>query len=178
MGRAGGWGTTPASTAQRLGVSQPLKKGRAGQVGPEVRSQRSIGLCWAGEPPGGRSSSGPPAGNRLWASLRLWTNKFPKIDGGGTRGATQARPHCPSWLRLGPAGPPETGAVGRKPWATRHEAKIKPSAPHEPGRTELGAQARAWVEWPQAGALPHTGTHPRFKHPSPTPKWTPQSLGV
>lgn len=85
---------------------------------------------------------------------RLWTNKFPKIDGGGAGGATQARPHCPSSLCLGPAGPPETGAVGRKPRATRHKAKIRLSAPREPRNTELGARVRAWVEWPQARASP------------------------
>lgn len=68
----------------------------------------------------------------------LWTNKFPKIDGGGAGGATQAQPHSSFWLRLGPAEPPETGAVGRKPQATRYKAKIKLSAPHEPGGTERG----------------------------------------
>lgn len=39
---------TPTPTTEFLGASQPLAKGRTGQMGPEVRSQRSVGGFWFG----------------------------------------------------------------------------------------------------------------------------------
>lgn len=78
--------------------------------------------------------------------------------------------------RPGPSAPPGSAwallglrkqklLAGNHRLATRHKAKIKLSAPHEPSRTGLGAWARTWVEWPQAGALLKPGTHPISKHP-------------
>ena len=110
----------------------------------------------------------------------LWTNKFPKMDGGGASGATQAQPHCPSWLRLSPAEPPETEAVGRKTTGHSSQGKDKAVNPQRTwqNRTEQG-QGLGW-----SGLMlkpsPNRGSIPISKHPSHStcaPRWGAQSLG-
>lgn len=125
-------------------------------MGPEVRSQGSAAGARVG-----REDLGCP--EQLWVPGRqwtegqpsLWTNKFPKMDGGGAGRVTS--PEAP----VAPPPPPEPC------WASGNRSCWQETT--HPSHGQINCQPPAqWAAWLQAGAPPMPGTHPTTKHPPPS----------